>query len=89
MKCIMATLGRARDSILIQAQEVIHSLWLAEIEAINSVHRCYDASSWNSLHHYVLWFHDSTFECIAESFAIELHSESLTKILVRSLRTPA
>lgn len=71
--------GKGLDSYT--AQEVIHSRWLAEIEAINSVHRSYDASLWQSLHHYVLWFHDSTFECIAESFEIELHSESLTKIL--------
>jgi hypothetical protein len=63
------------------AQEVIHSRWLAEIEAINRVHRYYDASMWNRLHHFVLWFHDSTFECLAESFAVELHNESLNKIL--------
>lgn len=63
------------------AQEVVNSRWLAEIEAINSVHSCYDPDSWKSLHHYVFWFHDSTFECVAESFEVETFDKTIPEIL--------
>lgn len=71
--------GKGLDSYT--AQEVVHSRWLAEIEAINRVHGGYDANLWKALHHYVFWFHDSTFECIAKSFTVTLHNDNLSAIL--------
>ena len=71
--------GKGLDSYT--AQEVVNSRWLAEIEAINSVHSCYKPEHWKDLHHYVLWFHDSTFECLAESFQVETYNKSLSEIL--------
>lgn len=64
-----------------EAQEVINSRWLAEVEAINSVHSCYNPDHWKALHHFVLWFHDSTFECAAESFDVETFDKTIPDIL--------
>lgn len=86
--CYSAKLGAPNDEVFeghpldghgleaYGAQEVINSHWILEIKKINSVHRCYDADSWHGLHHYIFWFHDSTFECIARGFEFEtLHSK--------------
>ena len=65
------------------AQRVVNSKWLAELEAINSVHHCYDPARWRNLNHYVFWFHDTTFECVAESFTVEVFRETMTDLLAR------
>jgi hypothetical protein len=65
------------------AQKVVNSRWLAEIEAINRVHHRYDPSLWNDRNHYIFWFHDSTFECIARSYKVEVHRESMAAMLTR------
>lgn len=72
--------GKGLDSYT--AQIVKNSSWLKEIQAINSVHSCYNEKSWESLNHYVFWFHDSTFECIAESFSIETYSTNMQELLL-------
>jgi hypothetical protein len=56
------------------------------MEAINRVHSCYDPVSWRDRNHYVLWFHDSTFECIARSFLVEVFRESFADLLARARR---
>ncbi len=76
--------GRGLDSYT--AQEVINSRWLTEIEAINSVHRLYSPEVWKHLYHYVLWFHDSTFECLAESFHVDFHTKNLPDVLAEICR---
>lgn len=64
-------------------QKVENSRWLAELEAINKVHRMYDPAPWRRLAHYVFWFHDETFECIAESYRVECFRESMADLLAR------
>lgn len=94
--CTSAKLGAPNDEVFeghplsgkgqagYAAQEVVNSRWIAEIEAINSVHVGYDPSNWRDARHFIFWFHDSTFECIARSFKIELHNESLPDLLARA-----
>jgi hypothetical protein len=53
------------------------------LEAINSVHRCYAPHLWRRRNHYVLWFHDTTFECVAESFQVEIFRESMADLVAR------
>ncbi len=96
--CASARLGSPNDEVFeghplsgkgldgYTAQRVVNSRWLAELEAINGVHRCYDPARWRNLNHYVLWFHDSTFECIARSFTVEVHRESMADLLDRVCR---
>lgn len=92
-RCISARLGGPNDEVFeghplsgrglapYTAQLVRNSRWVAELEAINRVHRGYRAEYWTDRKHYVLWFHDSTFECIAESFTVEEHACSMRELL--------
>jgi hypothetical protein len=71
--------GRGLDSYT--AQKVVNSRWLAEIEAINKVHHCYDPLFWREWNHYIFWFHDTTFDCIAKSFKVEVYRQSMAAML--------
>ena len=94
--CVSAKLGSPNDEVFAghplwgkgldgyTAQEVRNSRWLAELEAVNRVHRGYDPARWRRRHHYVFWFHDTTFECVAESFQVELYQESMADLLARA-----
>lgn len=93
--CASARLGSPNDEVFAghplsgkglegyTAQRVVNSKWLAELEAINSVHHCYDPARWRDRKHYVFWFHDTTFECVANSFTVELYRESMAEMLAR------
>ena len=93
--CSSAKLGSPNDEVFgghplsgkgldgYTAQRVVNSRWMAELEAINSVHRHYDPARWRNLNHYVFWFHDTTFECVAESFRVEVFRESMVDLLAR------
>jgi hypothetical protein len=60
---------------------VENSLWIKELEAINSVHSGYRPDSWSNLNQYIFGFHDSTFECVAESFFVELRATTIPEVL--------
>lgn len=91
--CASAKLGAPNDEVFhghplftkgleyYSAQEVLDSSWLKQLEEINSVHGSYNPARWRNLHHYVFWFHDSTFECIAESFKVEVHGQPMEQTL--------
>jgi CRISPR/Cas system-associated endoribonuclease Cas2 len=66
------------------AQVVQNSRWIAELENINKVHSGYREDRWRELTHYVFWFHDSTFECIAESYEVEVFQESVSNLLAEA-----
>lgn len=94
--CASAKLGAPNDEVLTghpldgrgldpyTAQVVRNSRWLAELEKINSVHRQYSPELWRKLNHYVFWFHDTTFECVAESYKVELYLGSFADLLARA-----
>lgn len=54
------------------AHQVANSSWLAAEQAINSVHPGYRPETWTKLTHYLLEFHDESFECLAEAYEIQL-----------------
>jgi hypothetical protein len=64
-----------------QAMSVKNSAWLKDLETINSVHSCYKAEVWHDLNHYMFPFHDSTFECVARGFNVEVFQLPLTALL--------
>lgn len=96
--CVSAKLGDPNDEVLhghylsgrgqeaYTAQFVINSPWLNEVQAINGVHSAYTPERWASIKHYVFWFHDSTFECLAESVSAEVTSETIESLLLRTAR---
>jgi hypothetical protein len=91
--CVAAKLGSPNDEVFhghplngkgretYAAQRVVNSKWLKEIERINSVHYCYDPTQWLDDQHFIFWFHDSTFECIAKSYKLELLQTSMRNLL--------
>ena len=64
-----------------RAMEVIDSNWVKELERINSVHSQYRPEPWKELKHYILPFHDVTFECVAKRFSVEKRISSLRDLL--------
>jgi hypothetical protein len=93
--CVSAKLGAPNDEVFnghplngkgLEAygvQRVVNSRWLKELEAINSVHHMYRPESWRDLTHYIFWFHDKTFECVAQSFHVETYREPMKALLAR------
>jgi hypothetical protein len=61
--------------------EVQKSTWIRQLEQMNSVHPRHNPNSFQSLHHYVFTFHDSTFECIAEGHQITEHEKSMGELV--------
>jgi hypothetical protein len=91
--CVSAKLGAPNDEVFgghplhgrgmesYTVQRVVNSAWIKNIEAINSIHPYYRPDSWKDLNHYIFWFHDSTFECIAKSFKVEVYRTSMRELL--------
>jgi len=94
-RCASAKLGHPNDEVqhghplsgrgleAYTAQIVKNSPWLKEVARTNSVHRADKPEFWESKNHYVFWFHDSTFECLAESFEVEVNRETMSDLLKR------
>jgi hypothetical protein len=91
--CASAKLGAPNDEVFeghplngkgleaYGAQRVVNSRWLKQLEEINSVHRMYRPESWREQTHFIFWFHDSTFECVARSYKVETHRTSMKVLL--------
>jgi len=91
--CTSAKLGAPNDEVFAGhplkgkgieaygAQRVVNSRWLKEIEKINSVHPMYQPDVWRDQNHFIFWFHDSTFECIAKSYKVETYRTSMRALL--------
>ena len=63
------------------AFEVLSSSWIRALERMNSVHPRHRPDSFSSCRHFVLTFHDTIFECVADSFTIEQPSGSLRSVV--------
>ena len=93
--CVSSKLGHPNDEVQsghplsgcglegYTAQVVENSRWIAEVAKTNSVHPCDSPERWKNLKHYIFWFHDSTFECLAESYKVEVTSETMSELLNR------
>jgi hypothetical protein len=91
--CVSARLGTPNDEVFdghplngkgleaFGAQRVVNSHWLEELEAINRVHLQYRPESWREQTHFIFWFHDSTFECVARSYKTQTHHTSMRALL--------
>jgi hypothetical protein len=58
--------------------EVLHSSWIAEMTAQNRV--CFPNTQDSTLRHFAITFHDSTFECVADSFVASFSTEPYDQI---------
>ena len=68
------------------AFEVVDSAWIAELAAINAVHPGDRPESWSELTHFILGFHDSTFECVARAFRVETRRGTIADMLEEACR---
>lgn len=80
-RCLVHKFGSPNDEVLeghplhgrglvaYAAHVVERSRWIAELMKINSVHSHYDPNGWELYQHYLLAFHDETFECIARTYS--------------------
>jgi hypothetical protein len=68
--------------------EVLHSSWIRQMTQQNRV--CFPHTTDSKKRHFILTFHDSTFECVANSYQATLSTEAyeqmLREITQRSLR---
>jgi hypothetical protein len=65
------------------AFEVQHSSWIRSLEKMNSVHPHHRAERFDEYRHFVLVFHDTTFECVATGYTHELASGPLNEVAAR------
>ena len=62
--------------------EVHNSSWIRKLEQMNSVHPYHNREQFlERLRHFVFAFHDSTFECIAVGFEVEILRGSMKSTL--------
>ncbi len=50
---------------------VENSPWIESLRLMNSVHPYHHEEVFAELEHFVLLFHDTTFECVARGYAVE------------------
>ncbi len=63
--------------------EVAESSWVRALERMNAVHPYHRPESFSDRHHYIFSFHDSTFECVARGFTVEVHHGSMLAVVQR------
>lgn len=63
------------------AFEVRRSSWIRALERMNSVHPYHRPEHFSTLRHFVLAFHDSTFECVAHGYSWERAQGPLTTLI--------
>jgi hypothetical protein len=72
-----------RGLVAYGAHTVERSRWLHEVERMNSVHPQHRPETFRDYIHFVLAFHDETFECLAKSFVVRDSHESFAEALQR------
>lgn len=70
------------------AYEVRKSSWIRKLERMNSVHEYHDKRQFMKYKkHFVFSFHDTTFECVAETFKFEISNGSVRSMVPRMLES--
>jgi hypothetical protein len=60
---------------------IMNSPWLEELKKINSVHPQNDNQSWSEKRHYLLFFKDNAYECIAKDVTSHIKEGPLPEII--------
>jgi hypothetical protein len=69
-----------------RVHEIRDSSWVRRLERMNAVHPYHKPEHFSHYRHFIFAFHDTTFECVAESFRITIHSGSVAVVLERAFR---
>jgi hypothetical protein len=65
--------------------EVLNSSWIASLEKANRVHSSHTPELFSDYRHFILTFHDSMLEFIAESFSTSSHEGAVLTVLMESV----
>ncbi|BAV46161.1 hypothetical protein MesoLj113a_37470 [Mesorhizobium sp. 113-1-2] len=68
-----------------EAFEVRNSSWIASLEKANRVHSSHTPELFSNYRHFIVAFHDSTLEFIAESFSTSLHKGAVLTVLMEAV----
>jgi hypothetical protein len=63
--------------------EVYDSSWLRQLTGLGKPRQIW--KPYDDLHHFIFSFHDSTFECVAKSLAVNLREGSLRDVMFEML----
>lgn len=63
------------------SHEVKSSSWIHAMERMNAVHRSHEASNFDRYRHFILTFHDSTFECAARGYVFQTRAETYKNLV--------
>ena len=67
--------------------EVKHSSWIRKAESRNAVHEYHNSELFlKNKHHFIFFFHDSTYECIAKSLELKLIKGSVREVLSNAIQ---
>ena len=69
------------------AFEVLDSSWVRQLERMNAVHPYHRPARFSSYRHFVLAFHDSTFECIANGYTFEIVAGPLNEVAAKAAKS--
>jgi hypothetical protein len=67
------------------AFEVHHSSWIRALERMNAVHPLHRPDHFAAFRHFVLALHDTTFECVAQSYTHRVGAGPLTKLAAQEV----
>ncbi|CCV07736.1 conserved hypothetical protein [Mesorhizobium metallidurans STM 2683] len=71
------------------AFEVLNSSWIASLEEANRAHPSHVPELFSEYRHFILTFHDSTLEFIAESFSTSLREGAVLTVLMETVGSGA
>jgi hypothetical protein len=66
--------------------EVVRSRWISEWEEANHVHEHHSTKAFADYRHFLIQFHDSTFECVAKGFISYRTRQSMPSLLAELSR---
>lgn len=70
-----------RGLVHYKAFEVRSSSWIRALERMNAVHHRHQSKSFDDRRHFILTFHDSTFECVATGYTFEIRHGDMRQIV--------
>jgi hypothetical protein len=97
-RCVSARIGLPDEEVFYRhplngkgltpnaAQIIRNSKWVKELEVMNKEHSLYDPVSWRAVNHYVLCFQDATFECVANSYDVEVIPKNMNDVFAEAAR---
>ncbi|WP_192355683.1 hypothetical protein [Mesorhizobium mediterraneum] len=68
-----------------EAFEVLNSSWIASLGNANRIHSSHRPELFSEYRHFILTFHDSTLEFIAESFSCSFHVGAILTTLMEAV----